>query len=125
MTLPPGSTQAPFTRIAYFNYNAVNKQYEYFSLDTRAPQMMVEKSYGAGGEQNKERGINLYGGTFVAPQWGQARNAAFRYRLVVGDVVKDRQVVRLYLTPLSGDRAQEFLAFQYIYTRRQSGDNHG
>lgn len=33
----------PFTRTAFFNYNAVSKQYEYFSLDSRAPQMMSEK----------------------------------------------------------------------------------
>src|SRR5438270_5628937 len=43
MELPPGSKQDPFTRIAFFNYNAVNQQHEYFSLDTRAPQMMSEK----------------------------------------------------------------------------------
>lgn len=41
MTPVPESKQEPFTRIAYFNYNTVSQQYEYFSMDTRAPQMMT------------------------------------------------------------------------------------
>ncbi len=36
---------APFTRIAYFDFNVVDQQYEYFSLDTRAPQMMNERGH--------------------------------------------------------------------------------
>jgi hypothetical protein len=46
MELPSGSKQKPFTRVAYLNYNSVNQQYKYFSLDSRAPQMMDEQSYG-------------------------------------------------------------------------------
>lgn len=48
----------PFTRISYFDYNPVSGQYEYFSIDTRAPQMMIERSRGPA----KQRGpIDLYG----------------------------------------------------------------
>jgi len=118
MELPPGSKQDPFTRIAFFNYNAVNQQHEYFSLDTRAPQMMSEKSFESGGAGNED-GITLFGGTFVAPQWGDVTNAAFRYRLRIGRPEKDRQVVQLYLTPLSGKSTKEFLAFEYVYTRQR------
>ena len=120
MELAPGSRQEPFTRIAYFNYNAVNQQYEYFSMDTRAPQMMNEKSHKTGvqGKAGNQREMPLYGGTFVAPQWGDMKNVAFKYRLGVGDVEKDRQVVRLYLTPQSGKSSKEFLAFEYVYTRQ-------
>jgi hypothetical protein len=118
MELPPGSKQDPFTRIAFFNYNAVNQQHEYFSLDTRAPQMMSEKSFESGGAGSEE-GITLYGGSFVAPQWGDVTNAAFRYRLRIGRLEKDRQVVQLYLTPLSGKSTKEFLAFEYVYTRQR------
>jgi hypothetical protein len=52
-----------FTRIAYFNYNVVNQQYEYFSVDTRAPQMMNEKSYGTSVKnRTRDQGeIALYG----------------------------------------------------------------
>ena len=39
-----GSNQDPFTRIAYMNYNGVNHRYEWVSMDTRAPQMMSERS---------------------------------------------------------------------------------
>lgn len=115
------SGQESFTRTAYFNYNAVNQQYEYFSLDSRAPQMMNEKSYGAGIQNNPhdKGGITLYGGSFVAPRWGAATNVAFLYRLTVGEVEKDRQVVQLYLTPQSGESAREFLAFEYVYTRQR------
>src|SRR6266851_7422819 len=64
MELPPGSKQDPFTRIAFFNYNSVNQQHEYFSLDTRAPQMMSEKSVESGGT-GSEDGIRLLGGSNV------------------------------------------------------------
>jgi hypothetical protein len=81
--------------------------------------MMNEKSYEAEGQTRAGKGgIKLYGGSFVAPQWGKAVNAAFIYRLTVGEVEKDRQVVQLYLTPQSGESAKEFLAFEYIYTRQ-------
>lgn len=117
MSATPGS-QGTFTRIAYFGYNAVNQSYEYFSLDTRAPQMMNERSFGASGG-SPGHAIDLLGSTFVAPQWGKFTNAAFRYRLVVGPVQHDRQEVVLYLTPLSGAGQPEFQAFKYLYTRRR------
>lgn len=47
-------------------------------------------------------GIKLDGGGFVAPQQGAAWNAAFGYRLAVGEVESNRQVGQLYLTPLGG-----------------------
>ena len=57
-------------------------------------------------------------GSFVAPQWGPTKNAAFRYRLTVGKIENNRQTVRLYLTPQSGANAKEFLAFEYVCTRQ-------
>ena len=117
MSATPGSEGA-FTRFAYFGYNAVNQDYEYFSLDTRAPQMMNERSFGAGSGVPARHSIDLLGSTFVAPQWGKLTNAAFRYRLVVGPVEHDRQEVVLYLTPLSGASQPEFQAFKYVYSRR-------
>jgi Protein of unknown function (DUF1579) len=120
MELAQKAGQGSFTRTAYFNYNAVNQQYEYFSLDSRAPQMMNEKSYAGEGQTRAGKGgIKLYGGSFVAPRWGEATNAAFMYRLTVGEVENDRQVVQLYLTPQSGGNAKEFLAFEYVYTRQR------
>ena len=120
MTLASESGETPFTRVAYFDYNAVNKQYEYFSLDTRAPQMMNERSRAAAPQgKSQHRGmLTLYGGRFVAPQWGESVNVPFRYRIVVGRVEKDQQAVRLYLTPQSGANTREFLAFEYVYTRK-------
>jgi hypothetical protein len=38
------SGKESFNRTAYFNYNTVTQRYEYFSLDSRAPQMMNERS---------------------------------------------------------------------------------
>lgn len=114
------SWSASFTRTAYFDYNPVNRQYEYFSLDSRAPQMMNERSRDATGQGGVGTGdIKLYGGRFVAPQWGDAKNVAFTYRLTIGAVKNNQQVVRLYLTPQSKKNAKEFLAFEYVYTRRQ------
>lgn len=40
-------------------------------------------------------GVQLYGESFVAPRWGDSRNAA------------------------AGDGGDEFLAFEYVYTRRR------
>lgn len=116
-----GANDAAFTRIAYLDYNVVDRQYEYFSLDTRAPQMMIEKSttIEARGTALPGGTLDLYGGTFVAPRWGGFVDTAFRYRLVIGDVEAGRQVVQLYLTPLSATAGKEFLAFQYVYTRRR------
>jgi len=102
----PGA-QPSFTRTAWLNYNAITHQYEYTSWDTRAPQIMAEKGTVLG---------SLDGGKFVAPQWGKMKNVAFRYRLEVGGIHNDRQIVRLFLTPESGD-AREFEAFEYVYTK--------
>ena len=120
MELAQSSGQEPFTRVSYFNYNAVNRQYEYFSLDTRAPQMMHERSYEAEIQSGPGKGgLKLYGGSFVAPRWGETRNVAFIYRLTIGEVENDRQVVQLYLKPQSAESANEFLAFEYVYTRQR------
>lgn len=113
---PVASGQAGFTRIAYVNYNPMSKRYEYFSLDTRAPQQM---HYRSGPRDRQQAGpVKLRGGVFVARKWGPATHVTFRYRLVLGAVHDGRQVVRLYLTPLHGDDPQEFLAFKYVYTRQ-------
>ena len=118
MQLAPGAKQTPFTRTAYFNYNAVTHRYEYASMDTRAPQLMVEKSAAPYG--NTDGTIVLQGGRFLAPKWSAATNVTFRYRLWIGPVEHDRQTVRLYLTPLSGAAGKEFLAFEYVYARRRA-----
>lgn len=109
-----------FTRIADLNYNVVTHQFEYFSWDSRAPQMMIEKSRSdvamSGGIG--QSAIKLYGGIFMAPIWGKMKNVAFRYRLSVGQIQHDRQVVQLYFTPLSGSSPKEFLAFEYVYEKQ-------
>lgn len=114
------SVKESFIRTAYFNYNAVSQQYEYFSLDSRAPQMMNERSDKTAEEQNTsgQTGIKLNGSSFVAPQWGKAKNVAFTYRLTVGEIKNNSQLVQLYLTPQAGESAKEFLAFEYAYSRR-------
>ncbi len=108
------SKQNAFTRMAYFSYNPGNRQYEYFSLDSRLPQMMSYAIPGA----NRIRGENveLAGASFVAPEWGAKKNVPFMYRLTVGSVESNRQVVRLFLTE-QGGHAEEFLAFEYVYRR--------
>lgn len=120
MESAPGAPE-PFTRVAYLQRNAVTRRWEYVSLDSRAPQMMTEKSdveSAAAGEAAGPDGRSLAGDLFTAPRWGEATNVTFRYRLTVGPVVMDRQVVRLFLTPQAKDGGPEFLAFEYVYTRR-------
>lgn len=108
------SAKPPFTRIAYFSYNPINQQYEYFSLDSRLPQMMTYVAPGA----NKVRDgkVELTGRSFVAPEWGSKKNVAFMYRLVIGPVENNSQVVQLFLTEQNG-QGDEFLAFEYVYHR--------
>ena len=114
------SGNASFTRTAFFNYNIVSQQFEYFSLDSRAAQMMNERSDKTEDQSNPGKdGIRLNGGRFVAPQWGDARNVAFTYRLTVGAIEDNSQVVRLYLTPQAGESPKEFLAFEYVYIRQR------
>ena len=110
-----GSGGASFTRVAYFSFNPINQQYEYFSLDSRLPQMM---SYIVPGANRTRQGrLELVGTSFVAPEWGMQKNVPFMYRLTVGPVESNRQVVQLFLTEQTG-RSHEFLAFEYVYGRQ-------
>jgi hypothetical protein len=63
--------------------------------------------------------LRLDGSRFVAPTWGKEYNVPFKYRLEVGAVHNDSQVIQLFLTPTSGKNRKEFLAFEYVYTRSQ------
>jgi hypothetical protein len=120
MELASGEKADPFTRMAFFEYNAVTSQYQYFSIDSRAPQMMNERSYGEDTGGTSDHSISLWGvEIFVAPKWGKTANSAFRYRLKISSVQQNRQLVQLYLTPVSGLPGREFLAFEYLYTRRR------
>jgi Protein of unknown function (DUF1579) len=114
MTPASRSVQDPFVRMAYFSYNRVNQRYEWLSMDTRAPQMMYERSLN-GHEKNA---VSLYLDSFVLPQWGKATYAAFRQRRVF-EFELNRQVVRQYWTPLSGEDSVEFLAVEYVYVRQR------
>jgi hypothetical protein len=121
MTPSPGSDGPAFTRVAWLGHNAVTGSYEYVSWDTRAPQMMYQTSrdVGAPGANGGVNPIWFYlRDNFVVPQWGDARNVAFRQRLLF-EPGEGRQVVRLYWTQLGGEPSQEFLAGEYVYTRRQ------
>lgn len=115
-TMEPGekSEGAPFTRVAYFSYNWINQQYEYFSLDSRLPQMMSYALPGA--NKTRDGNVELSGTSFVAPEWGVQKNVPFMYRLAIGPVESNRQVIQLFLTEQSGE-GSEFLAFEYVYRR--------
>jgi hypothetical protein len=116
-TSSEATQSASFRRNAFLNYNAVTKRYEHTSLDTRAPQLMIETSPRVDPQPPSEE-LKLQGGVFVAPEWGSAKNVAFKYRLTIGNIKDGRQTVQLYLTPQRVLRNKEFLAFEYVYTRR-------
>lgn len=119
--MQPADSPAPqsgaFSRHALMNYNPVTSRYEYTSIDTRGPQVMFEQSPrvapGTGAAE-----LKLQGGSFLAPEWGNAKNVRFRYRLTIGPVKQDKQIVRLFLTPETVLPKNEFLAFEYVYSRR-------
>jgi len=121
MELAPAADAPPaaaFHRHALLTYNPVGKRYEYTSLDSRAPQIMTEigatlPSPEAGGP------VRLQGGRFLAPDWGGSKNVSFRYRLTIGPVQTDgTQTVQLHLTPETVLPKKEFLAFEYVYSKR-------
>jgi hypothetical protein len=112
MTLAAGTDGDPFTRHAVLSRNAVNQTFEYFSIDSRLPQMMM---YPTGAERRGGLWFTLPA-PFVAPAWGEDADVPFKARLQV-QPGRDRQVVRLYLRRLSAQPTEEFLAFEYIYTR--------
>jgi len=108
-----------FSRNALFNYNSVTRRYEYTSLDTRASQLMVEQSAPVAARTGAGAEVKLQGSSFLAPEWGDAKNVKFRYRLTIGAVKDGKQTVRLFLTPQTVLPKTEFLAFEYVYTKRQ------
>jgi hypothetical protein len=111
-----GATEA-FTRASYFSFNSTTRRFEYFSVDSRMPQMMNERSAVIEAQASPDAPVKLDGGHFVAPAWGNAHRVPFHYRLIIGEIKSDRQVVQLLLTPESGKDRDEFTAFEYQYTR--------
>ena len=90
-------------------------------LSCRVPQteLQVSGAVGVPGDGQGSRAIWFYlVDNFVVPKWGDAANVAFKQRLMFepGD---NRQVVRLYWTRLSGNPTKEFLAGEYVYTRKE------
>jgi hypothetical protein len=119
-TMEPRSsvTTQAFHRNAFLNYNSVTRRYEYTSLDTRAPQLMMEMSRPVDPRRVPAAELILQGGDFLAPEWGSAKNVRFKYRLSIGEIKNDQQTIQLFLTPTSVLPHEEFLAFEYVYTRR-------
>ena len=106
-----------FSRHAWFNYNTVTSRYEYTSLDTRASQLMLEQSQPVPAAESTAE-LKLQGGTFLAPVWGSAKDVRFKYRLTIGAISAGQQIVSLYLTPQTVLPRTEFLAFEYVYTKK-------
>ncbi len=113
-----GEATQSFHRNAFLNFNSVTRRYEYTSLDTRAPQLMMETSRPVGAQQVPAAELKLQGGAFLAPEWGSAKNVRFKYRLSIGEIKNDQQTIQLFLTPESVLPKEEFLAFEYVYSRR-------
>ncbi|HVX45901.1 MAG TPA: DUF1579 family protein [Mycobacteriales bacterium] len=112
MTLADGAEGDPFTRHAVLSRNGVTQAFEYFSIDSRLPQMMA---YPNGVE--REGGLwFVLPAPFVAPSWGEDSDVPFAARLEFRPD-PERQVIRLYLRRLSARPTEEFVAFEYIYRR--------
>lgn len=110
-------SKEPFTRTSHINYNAIDGVFEYFSIDTRAPQQMHYQSQAV--PANSLNALSFKGGTFVAGQWGDKKNVAFAYRVELSAIAGDRQDLRLHLRPLEAGAPREFVAFYYEYRRRR------
>src|SRR5580658_1846200 len=81
-----GEATQSFQRNAFLNYNSATRRYEYTSLDTRAPQLMMEMSRPVDPQRVPTAELKLQGGVFLAPEWGSAKNVRFKYRLSIGEI---------------------------------------
>ena len=115
MTLATGS-ENPFTRTSHLNFNAIDGVFEYFSIDTRAPQQMHDQSQPV--TSDFEGALQFKGGTFVAGQWGDRKDAAFAYRVELSPVKDGQQTMQLFLRPIAAGAQREFVAFRYEYQKR-------
>src|SRR5580704_12704749 len=59
-----------FNRTSYFEFNSTTHKFEYFSLDSRLPQMMNERSAVVDPSLAADSGVKLEGYHLVAPTWG-------------------------------------------------------
>lgn len=115
MTLATGS-ENPFTRTSHINFNAIDGVFEYFSIDTRAPQQMHYQSQPVASDF--KGALQFKGGAFVAGQWGDRKNAAFAYRVELSPVKDGHQTMQLFLRPIAAGPQREFVAFKYEYQKR-------
>lgn len=115
MTLAKAS-DSPFTRTSHVNFNAIEGVFEYFSIDTRAPQQMHYQSQPVAPDYRGT--LEFKGGTFVAGQWGDRKDAAFCYRVELSPVKDGQQTMQLFLRPLAAGAQTEFVAFRYEYQKR-------
>lgn len=86
-------------------------------MGTRGPQMMYEKSYQTTAARGGGTMLVMPEDDFVLPMSEAKRNVGFKGRKEVR-IAPDRQVVRRYWTPLAAG-AKEFLATEYVYTRKR------
>ena len=110
----PGATE-PFSRICYLDFNPLSRRWEYVSLDTRIPaQLMYELS---SDESLVDRStVVLHLPAFTLSGWGaKVTGQSVRQRREIALADPDRQEVRQYWTLPD---APEYLAVEYIYTRR-------
>jgi hypothetical protein len=115
MTLATGS-ENPFTRTSHINFNEIDGVFEYFSIDTRAPQQMHYQSQPV--TSDFKGALQFRGGTFVAGQWGDRKNAAFGYRVELSPVRDGQQTMQLFLRLIAAGAQREFVAFKYEYQKR-------
>lgn len=110
----PDSELPDFTRIEYLTYNAVERRWQYVSLDTRAPiGLMSARSYGP---VEADR-ITVYFDNSALAGFGPTfEGRLFRARHVTTDESQNRDVSRQYWTQAGGP---EWLAVTYEYTRRR------
>jgi len=114
MEPPAGDGQPAFTRISYLGFNAVNRRWEYVSLDTRIPaqlmyELSVDDTLGAG----QVLVLQLPG--FTLPGWGPEVTGQWaRQRRELALENPDRQAMRQYWTLPA---VPEYLAVTYEYTR--------
>src|ERR1700722_15037994 len=103
-TMEPTSREVAqsFHRNAFLNYNSVTRRYEYTSLDTRAPQLMLEMSRPVDPKRLPAAELKLQGGEFLGAERGSAKNVRFKYRLSIGEIKNDQQTIQLFLTPVTG-----------------------
>jgi hypothetical protein len=112
----PGTKAPDFRRIAYLTYSRVEGRWQYVSLDTRFP-VGIMPAYSFGKGMARELTLHFEPLAFVG-MGEQVEGRMVRSNFIITRENKNREVARQFWITSDGTE-QEWLAVEYVYTRKE------